>query len=139
MAAVELELALALGRAVKAVDRELIYIVLPNTELERAAEQLGLKIAREMYADRTYDDTGNLTPRKSPGSVIHDAEVAATRVVEMVQDGAVRSVSGKRIPTRIDTICVHGDNPAAVEMARSVRQRLEAAGVAIRPMAETLA
>jgi len=139
MAALDRELALALCRAVKAVDRELIYVALPNTEIERAAEQLGLRIAREVFADRTYDDTGNLTPRKQPGAVIHDAEVAAARVVEMVRDGAVRSTSGKRIPTAIDTICVHGDNPAAVAMARLVRQRLEAAGVAVRPMAETLA
>jgi len=139
MAAVDFDLSLAICRAVKAVAPELIYIVLPNTELERAAAKAGLRIARELYADRTYDDTGNLTPRKQPGAVIHDAEAAAARVIEFVQDGAVRSTSGKRVPVAIDTICVHGDNPAAVGMARLVRQRLEAAGLSIRPMAETLA
>jgi 5-oxoprolinase (ATP-hydrolysing) subunit A len=139
MAALDRELALALCRAVKAVDRELIYVALPNTEIERAAESEGLKLAREVFADRTYDDTGNLTPRKAPGAVIHDAEVAATRVIRMVEEGGVRSTSGKLVPVAIDTICVHGDNPAAVAMARTVRQRLQAAGIAIRPMAATLA
>jgi 5-oxoprolinase (ATP-hydrolysing) subunit A len=139
MAAVDRELALAMARAVKAVDRALIYVALPGTELERTAEEVGLKVAREYYADRTYDDTGNLTPRKQPGAVIHDAEEAASRVLRMVEEGGVRSTSGKLVPVAIDTICVHGDNPAAVAMARTVRQRLEAAGIAIRPMAETLA
>jgi len=139
MAAVDRELALALARAVKAVDRELIYVALPNTEIERAAETTGLRLAREVFADRTYDDTGNLTPRKAPGAVIHDAEVAASRVIRMIEEGGVRSVSGKLVPVAIDTICVHGDNPAAVAMARTVRERLQAAGIAIRPMAETLA
>ncbi|MGH8519773.1 MAG: LamB/YcsF family protein [Panacagrimonas sp.] len=139
MAAVDRELALAMARAVKAVDRALIYVALPGTELERTADEVGLTVAREYYADRTYDDTGNLTPRKQQGAVIHDAEEAATRVLRMVEEGGVRSTSDKLVPVAIDTICVHGDNPAAVAMARTVRQRLEAAGIAIRPMAETLA
>jgi len=139
IACVERGLADAIGRAVKAVDPRLIFVVMPATELERAGETLGLPLAREIFADRTYDDSGNLTSRKTPGAVIHDASVAAKRVVEMVADGALRSVSGKRIPVAIDTICVHGDNPAAVELARAVRVALEKAGVALRPMHQALA
>jgi UPF0271 protein len=139
MAAVDRDLAMAMARATKAVDPSLIYVALPGTELERTAASIGLKVAREYYADRTYDDTGNLTPRKQAGAVIHDAGEAATRVIRMIEEGGVRSTSGKLLPVEIDTICVHGDNPAAVAMARTVRARLEAAGIAVRPMAETLA
>jgi len=138
MACVERDIADAIARAVKAVDRSLLFVVMPATELEKAGEALGLPLAREIFADRTYDDAGNLTSRKIKGSILHDADLASKRVVEMVSDRAIRSVSGKRIPVAIDTICVHGDNPAAVAMARAVRKALEAAGVALRPMHETL-
>jgi UPF0271 protein len=95
-------------------------------------------MAREIYADRAYDDTGNLVSRKLPGAVLHDPEEAAARVQAMVSEGAIISASGKRIPVSIDTVCVHGDNPAAVVMAEQVRDKLERAGIAIRPMAETI-
>src|ERR1700741_4041299 len=138
LAAVERPMALAIGRAIAAVDRELIYVVMAGTELERAAGELGLRMAREIYADRAYDDTGNLVSRKLPGAVLHDPVEAAARVQAMVREGAIISPSGKRIPVAIDTVCVHGDNPAAVTMAERVRDRLEKAGIAIRPMAETI-
>ncbi|MGQ0663322.1 MAG: LamB/YcsF family protein [Pseudomonadota bacterium] len=136
MAAVELELALAVARATRTVDENLILMVMPGMETERAAERLGLRMAREVYADRTYDDNGNLTSRQRPGAVIHDAALAAERVLRMVEDQAVVTVTGKRIPVRIDSICVHGDNPAAVAMAAAVRRKLEAAGVRIAPLPE---
>jgi UPF0271 protein len=137
LAAVEQPTALAIGRAIAAIDRELIYVVMAGTELERAARELGLRMAREIYADRAYDDTGNLVSRKLPGAVLHDPEGAAARVLAMVREGAIISNSGKRIPVSIDTVCVHGDNPAAVAMAGQVRDKLEKAGIAVRPMAET--
>jgi len=138
MATVDIELSLAIGRAIKGVDSSLIYVVMPGTAMERAGEELGLTMAREVFADRAYDDTGNLVSRKLPGSVIHDPAEAARRTVEMVLDSAVRSTSGKRIALSIDTICVHGDNPAAVALARAVRSALEAAGVGIKPFREAL-
>ncbi|MBM3567682.1 MAG: LamB/YcsF family protein [Alphaproteobacteria bacterium] len=134
MACLERELALAIGRGIKAVDPKLLFVVMPGTELEKAGESLGLPMAREIFADRTYGEDGNLTPRKQPGAVIHDAALAARRAVAMVREGAVTSTSGKRLPMAIDTICVHSDTPDAVAMARAVRQALEAAGIAIRPM-----
>jgi UPF0271 protein len=136
LAAVDRDTALAIGRAIAAVDRSLIWVVMAGTELERAGEELGLRMAREIYADRAYDETGNLVSRKLPGAVLHDPDEAARRVLDMVREGAMISGSGKRIPVRIDTVCVHGDNPAAVAMARTVRATLEGAGVAVRPMAE---
>lgn len=139
MAAVEADLALAIGRAIKGVDSTLIYVVMPGSQMERAAERLGLTMAREVFADRAYDDDGNLVSRKIAGSVIHDPAEAARRTVAMVRDSALTSTSGKRIPVKVDTICVHGDNPAAVELARAVRAALEAAGFAIAPMRTALA
>lgn len=139
MAAVDLGLALGVARAIKAVDDRLLFVVMPGSQLEVAGAQLGLRMAREVFADRTYDDAGMLTSRKIEGAVIHDADLAANRVLAMVRDQALTSTSGKKIPVAIDTICVHGDNPAAVAMARAVRHALEQAGVTIRPMATTLA
>ncbi|HZU88534.1 MAG TPA: 5-oxoprolinase subunit PxpA [Stellaceae bacterium] len=136
LAAIDRATALAIGRAIAAIDRDLVYVVMAGTELERAAAELNLPMAREIYADRAYDDTGNLVSRKLPGAVLHDPEEAARRVAAMVREGAIISQSGKRIPVAIDTVCVHGDNPEAVRMAALVRERLEAAGIAIRPMAQ---
>jgi UPF0271 protein len=135
LAAIDREMALAIGHAIAAVEPGLIYVVMAGTELERAAAELGLPMAREIYADRAYDDTGNLVPRKLPGAVLHDPEESAERVLAMVSEGVIISASGKRLPVAIDTVCVHGDNPAAVAMAGRVRARLESAGMAIRPMA----
>ncbi len=129
------DVAMAIGRAIKGVDRDLVYMVMPGQATERAAQALGLPVAREVFADRTYDDGGNLTSRKVSGAVIHDAAFAAERVVRMVEDRRITTVSGKTIPVEIDTICVHGDNPAAVAMARAVREALERAGMTIAPFA----
>ncbi|KGM34617.1 LamB/YcsF family protein [Inquilinus limosus] len=129
LAMVEDAVALAIGRAIKSVDPALSYMVLPGTALERAAVELGLPVVREVFADRTYEDDATLTSRKIAGSVIHDAEVAAERVLRMVEEQAVTSRSGKRIPVPVDTVCVHGDTPGAVGIARRIRERLEQAGI----------
>lgn len=133
MASVEPELATTVVEAVRLIDPGLILVVMPGNQLDVAARAAGLRIANEVYADRTYDDEGNLTPRNQPGAVIHDANEAMQRVLAMLDDQAIRSTAGKRIPVRIDTICVHGDNPAAVTMARDLRQALERNGVRIEP------
>jgi len=96
-------------------------------------EAAGLAVAREIFADRGYDDSGLLAPRSQQGAVLHDPEIAARRAAAMVRDGAVIALSGKRIPVGIDSICVHGDTPGAVAMARAVRASLEASGLALRP------
>lgn len=139
MAAEEADLALAVARAVKAVDPSLILVVMPGMETEKAADRLSLPMAREIYADRAYAESGNLLSRKLPGAVIHDAEEAARRVVQMVEEGAVVTAAGKRMWGRIDTVCVHGDTPGAVAMAGLVRGRLEQAGHRLAPMAEAIA
>jgi UPF0271 protein len=125
-------LAAVVARTVKAIDPGLTLIAMPGGSLERIGEKAGLRVAREAYADRAYDDRGMLVSRKLPGAVLHDAGLAARNVLRMVEDGVVVSVTGKRVPIAVDTVCVHGDNPAAVAMASEVRTTLERAGVEVR-------
>jgi UPF0271 protein len=132
MAEIERMVAYQIG-AMQGVDSSLVYVTMPGLPTERAAEEYGLAQAAEIFADRAYEDDGQLMSRKKPGSVLHDADDAAGRVLQMVRDGALLCASGKRIPARIETICVHGDGPTAVAMARRVREVLEADGVRIRP------
>jgi UPF0271 protein len=127
------DLALAIARAIKGVDASLMNVCMPGLLMEKASHAVGIPVVREIFADRTYEDNGTLTSRKKPGSVLHDADFAAERILRAVQDKAVTTVSGKRIPVEIDTICVHGDEPSAVVMARTVRAKLEANGVTIAP------
>jgi UPF0271 protein len=133
----EPDFAMAVGRAIKGVEPDLVYVTMPGRPTERAADELGLEAAAEIFADRSYDEDGQLTSRKLPGSVLHDPDEAAARVLSMVREGAIVTASGRRLPARIDTICVHGDGPTAIAMARRVREILEADGVAIRPFRRT--
>jgi len=123
----------AVARAVKAVDPNLWFVTMPGRNTEPVAEKLGLRQAREFFADRTYDDNGQLTSRKKEGAVIHDAVYAAERVARTLGEAAITTVTGKKIKVAIDTICVHGDTPAAVAMASAVRKRLEKDGYTIKP------
>jgi UPF0271 protein len=128
----------AIAAAIKAVDRHLIWVVLPQSEIERAGEAANLKLAREVFADRAYEDDASLMSRSKPGSVLHDAKLIAERVLRMVHEQAVISVSGKVIKMPIDTICVHGDTPGAVSIARNVRATLEQNGFALAPFDRSL-
>lgn len=132
-------LAGALARAVAGVDPSLALVVMPGLAAERAGERAGLTLVREIYADRAYAEDGTLAPRGSPGAVIHDAGEAASRVARMVGEGAVVTRGGRRLPVAIDTVCVHGDNPEALTMARAVRAGLEQAGFSLRPFAQSFA
>lgn len=133
MAMVDPDLAHAIARAVRVVDRDLILVVMPGLALEKAGLSEGLLVAREIYADRSYDDDGNLTSRKKPGAVIEDAALATDRVLRMLEDRAITTVTGKRLPVTIDTICVHGDKAHAVAMASGLRAALEKAGCTLTP------
>ncbi len=123
----------AIAAAIKAVDPGLSFVVLPNTALARAGEASGLRLVSEVFADRAYDDDAALVSRSKPGAVLHDADVIAERVVRMVQDRAIVAVSGKTIKVDVDTVCIHGDTPGAVEIARTVRRALDAHGIAVAP------
>jgi UPF0271 protein len=136
MAAENIEIALAIGRAMKSVDPGIIYVALAGSEMEAAAVKLNLPLAREGFCDRLYDDDGNLTSRKIKGAVLHDPEEIKNRVVHMVLNDEIVSRNGVRLKRKIDSLCVHGDEPSAVEAARAVRKGLEAAGVRVIPLTE---
>ncbi|MGD0635338.1 MAG: 5-oxoprolinase subunit PxpA [Beijerinckiaceae bacterium] len=133
MATEDAATARAIARAVRAADRSLIFLAIAGTPLEHEGEAAGLQVAREIFADRGYDDSGLLAPRSQQGAVLHDPEAAGRRAAVMVREGAVIALSGKRIPVGIDSICVHGDTPDAVALAQAVRASLEAAGLTLRP------
>jgi 5-oxoprolinase (ATP-hydrolysing) subunit A len=134
MAMVDAGYALAMAQAVKTVDRSLIFMAHYGSQLQRAAEQTGLRLALEGYADRQYEDDGMLASRAIPGTVIKDAKLAAAQALRMVKDGEIVSRHGKVLKVRIDSVCVHGDEPTAVEVATAVRKSFETAGFSILPL-----
>jgi len=123
----------AIANAIKAVDPGLTFVVLANSRLVTAGEKANLPMVHEVFADRAYEDDGQLVSRRKPGAVLHDAREIAERVVRMVGDGEVISVTGKRMKMRMDTVCIHGDTPGAVEIAKVLRKGLANAGIAVAP------
>ncbi|MDR2759627.1 MAG: LamB/YcsF family protein [Spirochaetaceae bacterium] len=136
MAARDPALAEAVCRAVAELDPGLILLALAGSEMIRAAEKLGLPAAREVFADRAYEEDGSLVARSKPGALITDEEEALRRVVGMVKEGRVRAVSGKEITLTADSICVHGDGPRALAFVQRINDRFKAEGIAIVPLAE---
>lgn len=122
--------------AIRAVDPELVLMALAGAPLVAQAEAAGLRVVEEAFADRAYTSDGHLVSRRQEGAVLHDAEEVAKRMVRLVREGVVDSIDGK--PTRIkaQSICVHGDSPDAVRMAKTLRLRLEEAGLTVRPFTD---
>ena len=138
VAAHDLAHAMAIGRAIRATDPNLIYLGLAGSQMERAAHALGLAFASEAFADRHYDDDGLLLPRTVTNSVITDPGFAAERAVRMIEDGEVLTASGKRLRISFESLCVHGDEPTAIAVSTAVRHAIEAAGVNVCPLSEIL-
>ncbi|OSP54042.1 LamB/YcsF family protein [Pseudoruegeria sp. SK021] len=134
MATEDPELARICFGVARAVAPEIILMVLAATGMEAVARDMGGPYAAEIFADRAYNEDASLVDRSLPGAVIHDADAAATRVVAMVRDGAILTASGARIPTRIDTICLHGDTAEAVAIASATRAALCDAGIAVQAL-----
>jgi UPF0271 protein len=133
----ERDLAVAAVEAVIAVDKELIVYTLPHGELLRAARERDLRIAREFFADRSYQEDGTLTPRNHPQALLKDPSEAAERVVRMLNEKQVLTASGQFIPMEAETVCIHGDERQAVLFARSIRTELERSGVTVKAMERT--
>lgn len=121
----------AVVRAVKAVDPALIILTIALSEQFKAAEAAGLEVVGELYADRGYTEDGHLIPRGQPGALIEDPDEASDRILAMIEAGAVITAGGNKLATDFGSICVHGDSAHAVETARRIRARLEAAGVTV--------
>ncbi len=124
----------AVADAVYAIDPELILFTLPAGALPEAARAKGLRTASEFFADRTYQDDGSLTPRSRPDAMVDDIDLAVARVIRMISEGKVTTVSGREIAMKAETICIHGDEPTAASFARQIRSRLEQAGIAVKPI-----
>ncbi|MGD9666767.1 MAG: LamB/YcsF family protein [Synergistaceae bacterium] len=137
-AAKDPELARAIAQAVKDSGKDIILMGLANSEFEKAAKEMGVPFAAEAFADRGYMPDGSLVPRSQPGAIIHDVDAAARRVVRMVTEGTAEAVDGTVINFRPHSICMHGDTPEAVEMAKAVRSALEAAGVKVTNLKEVV-
>ena len=131
MASVNADLARACYQAALAVDPDTRIMVLAATAMEQIVRDLDCNWVGEIFADRAYCDDGTLVPRNQPGAVLHDAAQAATRILNMLDAGAIITESGKHIPCQIDTICLHGDTPDAVAMAQAIRAHLTDAGVTL--------
>jgi UPF0271 protein len=131
MAAKDKILAKAIAEAIFEVDEELILVGLANSELIKAGEKIGLKVANEVFADRAYNPDGTLVSRTKEGAVIHDADLAISRVVRMVKEGKVEAITGEDVEIRADSICVHGDNPEAVGFVEVIRKTLESQNVQV--------
>jgi len=132
MAARDEQLADAIARAVASVDPKLIFFAPVRSALARAGEARGLQIAHEVFADRNYCRNGSLVSRSRSDALLHDPSEAAPRVLRMLREGKVRSVDGVDVDVRAETICLHGDNPEAVDFARTLRSQLESEDVAFR-------
>ena len=132
-------LADTVARAVRAVDRELILLAPALSELLAAGQRAGLQVAAEIFADRVYTDAGTLQPRGQPGALLLDADAVVAHVQRMLDAGGLVSGSGKRLPTAMHSICVHGDTPGAAANARRLRTALQAAGWRLVGLPEALA
>lgn len=119
--------------AVRALDPSLPVLGLPGSEFLEEAERAGLRTVPEAFADRAYTPEGTLVPRTEPGAVVHDPGVVARRVLQLVTTGTIEAIDGSRIAVSARTICVHGDTPAAVEMATAIRKLLDDEKIHVKP------
>ena len=134
MACENYELAKVISESIMKVNKELIFLVPTGSQMEKAGKKLGMKIAAEIFADRNYEDDGNLVSRSKNNAMIIDPEVAKKHVIKMVENQTLNCYSGKQIPCEIDSICVHGDGKSAVNTAKEIKDGLIKSGVTLRPL-----
>ena len=138
MAGKDYRLALAIAKAVKDFDPSLILMGLSGSESVRAAEEIGIPVAREVFADRAYMPDGSLVPRSMEGAMIRDENEAIRRVIRMVKEHKVTAIDGTDIEIVPDSVCVHGDNEKALTFVTQIRSALEAEGIGIAPLSKTV-
>ncbi len=138
MAVNDASLAQAICESILEIDPDMILVALAGSRWLDIAEDMGLKVAREIFADRALNADGTLVSRSQPGSVIHDTAEVVERSLRMVTEGKATAITGEQIDVQADSLCLHGDTPGAVEMAASLKRELEAADVEILPLARIL-
>jgi len=136
MAGKDYNLAKAICEAVAEYDEKLIVLALSGSELVKAAKDMGLRVASEVFADRAYEEDGSLVNRKKPGAMIEDEELAVSRVIRMIKEQTVTAITGKDIAIKADSICVHGDGPKALAFVEKIRTALSEEGIEITPIKE---
>ena len=127
--------AMAVIEAIRAIDPALVLVALAGSPLIELARSEGLQCVAEAFADRAYTPQGTLVSRREPGAVLHDPELVAQRMLRLVQSGSIEAIDGSLVRIEADSICVHGDSPAAVEMARELRRVLKQANTSLQPFA----
>ena len=134
MACEDLELANTIAKAINNIDKNIIFLVPTGSQMEIAAKKLNMKIACEIFADRNYEDDGNLVSRSKDHALITDPEVAKKHVLNMVKNQALDCYSGRQIPCEIDSVCIHGDNQSSLATAKSIRENLLSNGLVLKPL-----
>ena len=134
MACEDIDLATIIAKSIYDIDKSLIYLVPTGSKMEEAAKKFNMKIACEIFADRNYEDDGNLVSRKKPNALITDAHVAKTHVLSMIENQALNCHSGKQIPCEIDSVCIHGDNDSSLATAKAVKENLVNNGLKLKTL-----
>jgi len=134
MACEDLELSTTLANTIYGIDKEIIFLVPTGSKMEIAARKLNMKIACEIFADRNYEDDGNLVSRLKPNAIITDPEIAKKHVFNMVKNQSLNCLSGKQIPCKIDSICIHGDNMNSLNTAKFIKDDLLKNGLKLKSL-----
>jgi UPF0271 protein len=134
MACENFELANTVAKAINGIDKNIIFLVPTGSQMEIAAQKLNMKIACEIFADRNYEDDGNLVSRAKDHALITDPEIAKKHILSMVKNQALNCFSGKQIPCEIDSVCIHGDNQSSLATAKSIKKNLLSNGLILKPL-----
>ena len=136
MACEDFELANTIAKAINNIDKNIIFLVPTGSQMEIAAKKLNMKIACEIFADRNYEDDGNLVSRSKDHALITDPNMAKKHVLSMVKNQALNCFSGKQIPCEIDSVCIHGDNESSLATAKSIKENLVSNGLILKPLSK---
>ena len=134
MACEDLELATTIAKAIHSINKDVIFLVPTGSKMELAGKKLNMKIACEIFADRNYEDDGNLVSRSKDNALITNPDIAKKHVLKMVKNQALNCFSGKKIPCKIDSVCIHGDNESSLATAKSIKDNLISNGLELKPL-----
>jgi len=134
MAAKDYDLACSICEGIALIDPMIMLLGLSNSQMEKAANTVGLTFKQEVFADRAYEEDGSLVARNKPGAMVEDEELAIKRVITMIKTGKVTAINGKEIPLQADSVCVHGDGAKALDFVKMIRKELEAEGIEVNPL-----